>query len=479
MNYSMILYIMGQVMRINAYLLLIPLAVSLLAGESEAMSFLPSIIFLLAFSSLAAKKMPSKTNIFAGEGVLIVALAWILFSFFGAVPFYLSGALPTFIDALFESVAGFSTTGATIIHDVEILPKGLLFWRGFSQWLGGMGVLIFVMAVLPQTNSRAIHIMQAEVPGPTSNKLASKMKETARILYSIYIAITILQIICLILAGMPIFDSIITSFATAGTGGFSSKNASIAYYNSPAIELIIASFMLLFGINFNIYYFMLSKNIFAILHSEEMRWYLLIVFFATLLMTGNLFLENRELFTAFRHSFFQVTSIITTTGFSTMNFTDWPNLSRAIMMLLVVIGGSAGSTSGGIKVSRIILMVKSLNRYIKKLLHPNWVMSITMDGKHLEEDVISGIGAYFMMFFSVFCISTLLLVSTGLDLDDSVAASIGTLNNVSAGLKISGSVESLMPLTPFAKLILCFNMLAGRLEYFPVLALLAPSTWKK
>ena len=490
MNYKMIAYIVSLVMKINAYLMIIPLAVSIFSLKIESpemetsaflelMSFLVPIVLLLGIAHIVADEMPRKTSIFAGEGVVIVAISWIVFSVFGAIPFWLSGTLPSFIDALFESIAAFSTTGATIIEDLEILPKGLLFWRSFAQWIGGMGVLIFVMAVLPQTNSRAIHIMQAEVPGPTSNKLVSKMKDSSQLLYMIYIALTALQVISLLFAGMPFFDSITTAFATAGTGGFSIKNESIAFYDSRSIDMIIAIFMLLFGINFNIYYFMITKNIFAISHSEEMKWYLGIIAAATIVMTGNLFTVNQNLFDAFRHSFFQVTSIITTTGFFSMHFTDWPYLSQAIMMLLVIIGGSAGSTSGGIKISRIVLMVKSLSRSIKKLLHPNWVMTITMDGRHLEEDVVSGIGTYFMMFFSVFCVSLLLLVATGLDLNHAVAATIGSLNNVSAGLRISGSVETAMNLNYFAKLVLCFDMLAGRLEYFPMLALFAPSTWRK
>lgn len=490
MNYKMIAYVVSLAMKINAFLMILPLALSIFSlhttspqmGQAavwELMAFTIPILLLLGLAHFIGEEMPRKTSIFAGEGVMIVAISWIVFSVFGALPFWISGYVPNFIDALFESIAAFSTTGATIIADVEALPKSLLFWRSFSQWIGGMGVLIFVMAVLPQTNSRAIHIMQAEIPGPTSNKLLAKMKETSQLLYLIYIALTAFQIICLLFVGMPFFDSLTTAFATAGTGGFSIKNAGIAFYDNASIDMIIAIFMLLFGINFNIYYFMITKNIFAVKHSEEMRWYLSIIAIATLAMTGNLFMVNRNLFGAFRHSFFQVTSIITTTGFFSMDFTDWPYLSQAIMMLLVVIGGSAGSTSGGIKISRVVLMVKSLSRSIKKLLHPNWVMTITMDGRHLEEDIISGVGTYFMMFFSVFCTSLLLLVATGLNLEHAVAATIGSLNNVSAGLRISGSVETAMNLTPFAKLVLCFDMLAGRLEYFPMLALFAPSTWRR
>ncbi len=480
MNHKMVIYILGLMMRIDAYLMLVPLSVSIIFSEEiAAFSFLPSILFLLWLGSTLTRDMPEKKTIYAREGMVIVVWSWLIFSFFGAIPFFISGEIPSFVDSFFETVSGFTTTGSTILVDIEVLPKGLLFWRSFTHWIGGMGVLVFALAVLPKTNSRAMHIMKAEVPGPTVGKLAARVKSTARILYGIYIALTILMIIFLVMGDMPIFDSIVTALSTAGTGGFAITNNSIGHYDSYYLDMVITVFMLIFAINFNIFYLLLTKNFVEAIRSEELRWFLGIVAVATLFITldiKNLYPTYSE---AFRYGFFQVAAIITSTGFSTYDYMKWSPFVQSILMTLMIVGACAGSTGGGVKVSRIVIMFKSVARSIRRMIHPNWVMPVTLDGKPVADEIVNAIGVYIMTFLVVSMASVLALAALGMDLDTAFGAVNGTINNIGPGLNSVGPIGNFAHLSIPAKLILCFDMLAGRLEFFPVLAMFSLSTWKK
>lgn len=479
MNYRMVKYILGQMMKVNCFLMIIPFIVSLIYAEASAIAFLPPFIVLMLCGALFGRKVPEKNNIYAKEGMAIVALSWVIFSIFGATPFIISGEIPSIVDAFFETVSGFTTTGSTILTDIESLPKGILFWRSFTHWIGGMGVLVFALAVLPQSNSRSMHLMKAEVPGPTVGKLVSRMRNTAQILYGIYIAITIVEIILLYLGNMPLYDSIVVTFSTAGTGGFAVTNTSIAHYDSYYIDMVVAVFMLIFGVNFNLYFLILTKNVAEAFRSEELHWYLGIMFSATIFVMMSIYHLYGDIAQTFRYAFFQVSSIMTSTGFATTDYMQWSSFAQAILMILMMIGACAGSTGGGLKVARILIMFKTAFRSIKKTLHPNWVMPITLDGKSLENDVIYGTGTYIMIFFIIFTTSVLGLTALGLDMETAFGAVNGTINNIGPGLKSLGPVGNFAHLSAPMKLILCFDMLAGRLEFFPVLALFSLGTWKK
>ncbi len=478
MNYKMVWYILGLMMKVNGFVLLVPLTVSMLFNESSAIMFLPSIALSHGIGNLLGQHIPEKKNIYAKEGMVIVAFSWLLFSLLGALPFYLSGAIPSFVDSFFETVSGFTTTGSTILQDIEVLPKRLLFWRSFTHWIGGMGVLVFALAVLPKTNARAMHIMRAEVPGPTVGKLVSRTKNTARILYGMYILLTVLEMLFLYFGGMPLFDSLLTSFSTAGTGGFAITNHSIASYNSYYIDMVISIFMLIFGINFNLYFFVLTKNFYDAIRSEELHWFLGLVGIATAIIILDTRTMYSSLSEAFRYAFFQVSSIITSTGFATYDYTKWSQFSQAILMVLMLVGACAGSTGGGIKMSRILIMFKAVGRSLKKSMNPNWVIPITLDKKPLEDDVIRGVEIYIMTFLCVFLISNLSLVALGLDMETAFGIVNGTINNAGPGLNAYGPAGNLSHLSIPMKLILCFNMLAGRLEFLPILTLFTVSTWR-
>lgn len=479
MNYPMVKYILGLMMRVNAYIMLIPFTVSILFAEKTALAFLPSIVLLIGIGTAMSQKTPLKNNIYAKEGMVIVALSWLIFSVSGAIPFFISGAIPSIVDSFFETVSGFTTTGSTILSTISTLPRGILFWRSFTHWIGGMGVLVFALAVLPKTNSQAMHIMKAEVPGPTVGKLVSRMKHTAQILYGIYIALTLMEIFFLYIGKMPLFDSILTAFSTAGTGGFAIHETSIAYYDSYYIDMVVSIFMLIFGINFNLYFLILTKNFYEAIRSEELHWFLGIVAIATFAIS----LDSRGLFEnnaqTFRYAFFQVSSIMTSTGFGTFDYMQWSSFSQAVLMILMMIGACAGSTGGGIKVSRILIMFKTVARSIKKTLHPNWIIPVTIDDKPIEDDVIQGVGVYIMTFSLLFVFSVLLLTMLGLDLETAFGAVNGTINNIGPGLLSLGPAGNFGHLTAPMKLILCFDMLAGRLELYPILALFSIHTWKK
>lgn len=390
MNYRMVIYILGRMLGIEALILQIPMIVSLIYGENCAQDFMLTGAVLLVLFLILGRKVPENTNIYGKDGFVIVAFAWIFWSFFGAIPFCTTGAIPNFIDAFFETVSGFTTTGSTILTDIEVLPKGLLFWRSLTHWIGGMGVLVFVMVLTSLNEKQSMHLMRAEVPGPEADKLLPKAKNNARLLYAMYLALTVLEILFLLAGGMNLYDSITHSFSTAGTGGFSNRNASIGFYDSAYIDGVITVFMILFGVNFNMYFLLLIKEVKSVWKNEEVRAYFIIIAGAIAAITINTYSVYESIGKAFRYSAFQVASIITTTGFGTADFNMWPEFSKAILMTLMVIGACAGSTGGGMKVSRFLILLKSIKKEVKQLLHPKAVSVTRINEKKVGADTLRG-----------------------------------------------------------------------------------------
>lgn len=480
MNKKMIVYILGKMLGIEGLLLLIPGIVSILYGEDESAVafFITSMILSLLYLILVRKK-PRETGIYAKEGFVIVALAWILWSAFGSIPFVISGSIPNYIDAFFETVSGFTTTGSTILNYIESLPQGMLFWRSFTHWIGGIGVLVFVLAFIPLTDKRSMHLMRAEVPGPTVDKLVPKVRSTVKILYGIYIILSVILTILLMCGGMSLFDSLIHMFGTAGTGGFSNRSASIGYYNSAYIETVITVFMILFGINFNMFYFILIKKFTTLFKSEEVRVYIGIIVFSTLAIAINILSFYETPLKAFRYAVFQVASIITTTGYATADFDLWPQFSKSILLAIMVIGACAGSTGGGTKVSRLIILIKTVKQEIKHILHPKSVGIVRIDKKRVDDDTIRGVYIYFIAYTFIFILSVILISIQNLDFSTTFSAVLTCLNNVGPGIAGVGPTQSFYNFSIFSKLLLCFNMLAGRLELFPFLIIFSPNLWRR
>ena len=479
MNFKMIFYTIGNMLKVEALLLILPLIVSLVYKENTYLSFLiPIAILTLAGFAISFKK-PKNRTMYAREGLVIVGLSWIFISLFGALPFVISKEIPNFVNAFFETVSGFTTTGASILEDVEVLSKGMLFWRSFTHWVGGMGILVFIMAILPSSDGDTIHILRAESPGPQVGKLVSKIKVNARILYLIYFAMTIIEIVLLLFGKMPFFDSVVHSFGTAGTGGFGIKNSSIGGYNNYC-QIVIGIFMILFGINFNIFYFLLIGNFRQALKSEELRWYLSIIFIAIALITLNIMISDttRVFATTLKDSFFQVASIITTTGFSTTDFNAWPELSRSILVVLMFFGACAGSTGGGIKISRIAILFKASGREVRKLVHPHSVQNIRFEGASVKEDTVKGVFAYFSIFIIIFVLAVLLVSLDGKDFVTNFSAVAACINNIGPGLGLVGPMGNYASFSYFSKIILLLTMLVGRLEIFPILMLFIPNMWR-
>ena len=478
MNYGMIRYIVGKMLLIEGFLLLFPAFVSFLYGEMEGISFLLTAMLLLLVSFLGSRK-PENTAIYAKEGFLIVALAWILWSVFGALPFLLSGCIPRFEDAFFEVVSGFTTTGSTILRDIEGLPKCMNFWRCLTHWVGGMGVLVFVMAVIPLSNKNSMFLMRAEIPGPTCDKLVPKARTTARILYTMYLGLSVAEVIFLLAGDMNLYQAVIHTFSTAGTGGFSDRNASVAAFNSAYIDGVITVFMLLFGINFNLYFLLLMKNVKGFFKNEELRNYLGIVAAAIVLITINIMNLYGGVLHAFRYAAFQVVSVITTTGFVTANFDLWPEFSKTILLLLMVVGACAGSTGGGMKVSRIMILGRTITKEMRQILHPKSVNVVKLDGKRLTDEETHGVYVYTICYFVILSVSVLLISVDNFDFITNFTAVLTTLNNVGPGLAKVGPVENFSAFSCFSKIILSLDMLIGRLEILPIMMLLAPVTWRK
>ncbi|NLD17016.1 MAG: TrkH family potassium uptake protein [Tissierellia bacterium] len=479
MNRKIVVYSISRIMLISMALMFIPLFVSIFTKEEwyVTMAFLKSIgISILVFAPLAAIK-PKNKMLFIKEGFVITALTWFLISFFGCLPFYFSGQIPHLLDAYFEMVSGLTTTGASIITDLDVISGSILLWRSMSHFIGGMGVLVLALAVLPEISASSVHAMKAEVPGPQFGKLLPKLKSSARILYTMYAIMTAILVLALIIAGMPFVDSIHHALATAGTGGFGIKNGSVAYYNSPIIEIILAVGMLVFGVNFNLYYMILVKRGKDALRSEELKAYLLIVLFATLTIFLNTRFSYEDIKRGLLDSFFTVSSIITTTGFATVDYAKWPTLSKWVIILLMFIGGCAGSTAGGLKVSRVIISLKSAINEVKMMINPERKVALLYDGKPLDRKVERGIVSYLTIYFLLFAILMFAAAIKSPDFESSFSAVITTYNNVGPGLGIVGPTGNYSSFTHISKFVLTFVMIIGRLEIFPVLILFAPSTW--
>ncbi len=479
MNLKSISYNIGRILLVEAVLLVFPAIGAVIYNEVTLLSFAVTIAALTVAGLLAVRKRPKNSSIYAKEGYVIVALTWILMSLFGALPFYLSGYIPNFIDAFFETVSGFTTTGSTILREIESLPKSLLFWRSFTHWIGGMGILVFVIAIMPKTESSSMHVMRAEVPGPSVGKLVSKLRASARILYGIYCVLTLLQMVLLCLGGMPLFDSIVTSFATAGTGGFAILNNSIEGYNSVYAEMVIAVFMLLFGVNFNLYYMILIKQGKQAFKSEELRWYVGIVAASVTVIALSLYSTKHDIGESFRYSFFQVASIITTTGFSTTNFDTWPVISKFVLLFLMFIGACAGSTGGGIKVSRLIILIKSGLRDIKKAINPRSIETVKLDRRSVDEPIVKSTSVFFGTYMLLIAASILIVSIDGRDIVTTATSVIACMGNIGPGLGAVGPYGNFADFSVFSKLVLSFDMLAGRLEIIPMLMLFSPYAWAR
>lgn len=480
MNFRMIFKNIGTVLFIEAAAMMPSLVVSLIYRQGDAMSFLLTILILLLVGLVLNGIKPVTRNIYSRDGFAIVSLGWLIVSFFGALPFIFSGAIPAFIDAIFESVSGFTTTGSTILKQVEGLPKGILFWRSFTHWIGGMGVLVLTLAVLPSVKGSTLHIMKAESPGPNPEKLVPKMGQTAKILYTIYLVLTAILVSLLVIAGMPLYDSLIHAFGIAGTGGFSSRNLSVGAYNNVYAEVIITVFMFLFGVNFALYYQSLKGNLKSAMRDDEFRFYFGTVLAAIAVITinlyGNVFDSVGE---SLRHASFQVSTVITTTGFSSTDFNLWPVFSKSVLVLLMFIGASAGSTGGGIKCIRCVVLFKMVKREVGKVIHPRSVYTVKINGKALGEESLSGIAAYFFVYISIFVMSVLVVAFDEKGLVSTFTAVATTIGNVGPGLEMVGPMGSFADFSVLSKAVCTFDMLVGRLEIFPVLILFAPTFWKR
>lgn len=477
MNLKMVKYTLGWLLVFEAAFFAVPMLTAIAYGESAGFAFLWSALICLAVGGLLVIRKPKHTTIYAKEGFVIVALSWIVLSVFGALPLMLSGATSSFVDAMFETAAGFTTTGSSIFRTVEDLPKCVLMWRSFTHWVGGMGVLVFIMAFLPLGGGQNMHIMRAESPGPEVSKLVPRVKHTALILYSIYLVLTVVQFIIYLIAGMDLFDAINTSFATAGTGGFGFRNDSFASFTALQ-QVLVTVFMLLFSINFNSYYLILRLK-FRDAFNHEVRTFLIIVAVAIALVTFNIRDIYDSLGEALRHAAFTVASLISTTGFSTENFDLWPSLAKTVLVLVMFVGACAGSTGGGMKVSRLVIAFKGFAREINTLIHPKQVKKITIDKKAVDGEVIRSVNSYLACFILLFAVSLLIVTLDGRDLVTNFTAVTAAINNIGPGLAGVGPASNFADFSVLSKIVLTFDMIAGRLELFPMLILFSPSTWKK
>ena len=478
MNTRIVGNILGKVLLIEAALMLRPLVCSACYGES-VLPFVWPMGMLCAAGGLLTWLTTQSGELYAKEGFVCVGASWVLMSVFGSLPFVFSGDVPRWIDAFFETVSGFTTTGATILPAVEGLHRGVQFWRLFTHWIGGMGVLVFIMAVLPSSGAHYMHIMRAEVPGPTVGKLAPRIRKTARILYLIYIALTLLEMVLLLFGGMSFYEALLHAFATAGTGGFSTRNASIAAFDSVYIETVIAVFMMIFGVNFNIYYLLLLGQARSVVKSEELRTYLGIVAVSTVFIAGNIASRAGGFGQGLRYAFFQVSTIMSTTGFATADFNAWPEFSRFWLFLLMFVGGCAGSTAGGMKLSRVLILLKSWAFEMKKLVLPSRVRRIWFESKPVEDETVKSVHVFFAAYMMVLLLSGLLISLDGLDFTTNLTASLACISNVGPGLSLVGPNGNYAMFSSGSKLVLSVEMLLGRLEIFPMMYLLSPRVWRK
>lgn len=474
----MILHILGKMMGVEGLLLLIPALVGLIYQEKCAVYFVITAAVLAVIFLLTGRKKPENTMLYGKDGLLIVSSAWILWSLFGALPFFLSGSIPNYMDAFFETVSGFTTTGSTILKNVEVLPQCMTFWRSLTHWVGGMGVLVFVMVLTNLDKQSSIHLMRAEVPGPEKDKLVPKSRTTAQILYGMYFILTAIQVVLLLLGGMNLFDSLIHAFGTAGTGGFSNYADSVGHFDSAYLDGVISVFMILFGINFNLYFFLAVREFKLVFKNEELRAYLLIISGAVVMIMINIYPIYGSVAEAFRYSAFQVASIITTTGYATADYMLWPEFSRCVLVALMIIGACASSTGGGIKVSRLLISLKSIYKEIKQMLHPKSVNVVKLNKKKLGEDTIRNVYVYLLAYITLAIVSVLIVSLDNFDFETTVGSVITALGNVGPGLGMTGPVGSFADYSLLAKFVFCLDMLAGRLEIFPFLMLFS-YVWRK
>ncbi len=476
MNFSIIFYIVGYILKIEGLLMLLPSLTGFLYGEQQGWIYLIYAVALTLLGVLSTIKKPTNQVFYAKEGFITVALSWLALSLFGCIPFVLCGDIPRFADAFFEMVSGFTTTGSSILSNIEALSHASLFWRSFSHWIGGMGILVFALSILPLTGGATMHLMRAESPGPQVGKIMPKIRDTSKMLYVIYTVMTLAEFLILICLKMPVFDAITTAFGTAGTGGFSVLNAGISAY-SPACQYVIAVFMILFGVNFNVYFLLVRRHLRQAMRCEEARIYTIIIAVSTALLffnTLHLFPTAEE---AFRHSLFQVGSIITTTGFATTDFDLFPALSKTVLILLMFIGACAGSTGGGIKVSRIIIMVKSSFNEIARIIHPRTVKKVRLEDKVVDHGTMRSVNTFLISYLGIFILSLLLISLDNFDFTTNFSAVAATINNIGPGLELVGPSKNFANYSDLSKYIFTLDMLAGRLEIFPILALLYPGTW--
>lgn len=488
MNYRYIISLIGRITLICAAFMLVPAVMSAIGGDGATVAFASALAAMLLLGALSFLIKPRTKTLYPRDGFAIVALAWILMSLFGALPFYISGYVPDFSAAFFETVSGFTTTGATALTDIEALPRSLLFWRSLTHWIGGMGILVFMLAVLPSSNADMMHIMKAEVPAPRTDKLVARTQLTAQILYGIYFAMTALQTVLLLLGGLDLYDSLTLSFSTAGTGGFAAYNDSIAHFGSLYVEVVVTVFMLLFSINFNIFFLIILGHPIRALKNEELKWFGGIVLLASAVITLNVSPLYDSVGDALRDAVFQVASVISTTGFITADFTSgafaagnigWPQLSQTVILMLMFFGACAGSTGGGMKISRVIILLKSAVREVKRLRNPRAVLRVKLDKKPIDEELVTGTAGFFAIYCGILMLSTLLISVDGFEFTTNFTAGVSCLNNIGPTLGQIGATGSFAVYSPFSKVVLSFVMLAGRLNIFPIVMLFAPKAWKR
>ena len=479
MNKRMILYILGTLLVLEAVILLLPALVGLIYAEHAGWFYLLTAAGA-AVTGLAIRLLikPSRKTIYSRDGLVAVALSWIVLSLVGALPFTLCGDIPSYLDAVFEMVSGFTTTGSSILPNVEALNHCSLFWRSFSHWIGGMGILVFMLAIVNMEGGQGIHLLRAESPGPNVSKMVPRMVDSSKILYAIYFGLTAIQVVFYLAGGMPLFDTLCNAFATAGTGGFAIKADSFAGY-SDYLQTVTTVFMALFGVNFSIYFFLLRRKFDLVAKNTELRWYLLIILGSIGLITLNILPMYPRFYDAIHHAAFSVSSVITTTGFCTENFHLWPELSRVILVFLMLIGACAGSTGGGLKVSRLVILVKMVQREVRLLLHPRTVKVMTIDGKPVSNDTVRGVSAYFLTYVLLIMVSILLVSLDNFDASTTITSVFATFNNIGPGLGMVGPVGNFAAFSPLSKIVLTLDMLFGRLELYPMLILLLPTTWAK
>ena len=479
MNIQIVIYVLGIVLNIEAISMILPLICAIIYGEYQSASIFLLTIALCAILGVGiTAKKPANKSIYSKEGYVIAALAWIVMSVFGALPFWFSGSMPHYIDALFETVSGFTTTGSTILTDVESLSKSMLFWRSFLHFMGGVGVLVFLVAILPLSGGENFNIVKAESTGPAVSKLVPKVKSTAKILYAIYISITALEAISLLIGGMSLYDSLTIAFATAGTGGFATTNAGMGAY-APHIQVIITVFMILFGIDFTLYYLIIIGRIKDVLSSDDLKTYLGVILTAGIIIAFNIRGYFPTIAEALRHSFFQVGAIITTTGFTTYDFDKWPELSKTILVTLMFVGACAGSTGGGMKVTRIIILFKSIVKEIKFTAHPRRTYKLVVSGRPVAHETVRAVNVYTAAFMLMFVISLLIISMDNYDFTTNFTTVATMINNIGPGLNKVGPVCNFSFFSVRAKIVMIFDMLLGRLELFPILLLFSRHTWKK